>query len=271
MFKIGDFSRLSRISIKALRYYDDIGLLRPGMVDRFTGYRYYSADQLPRLNRIVVLKNLGLSLEEVAKILDEKLSPDIVGQLLKLRIVEIRQRLNDEKERLGQVEEWLKQIEKEGIMPAYDVVLKKLDKQTVASLRRIIPSYQEMHLIFDEFCSYLEKEKAQWAGPPMALYYDCEYKERDVDVEVVVPIIGSFKQSDRIKVRELQGIEQAACTIHKGPYEKLNEAYSAMMVWLDKNRYEMAGPNRELYLVGPGPGIESSEYVTELQLAIVKK
>ncbi|MBN1862314.1 MAG: MerR family transcriptional regulator, partial [Dehalococcoidales bacterium] len=93
MLKIGDFSRLSRVTVKALRYYDEIGLLKPVSVDRFTGYRYYSAEQLPRLNRIIVLKNLGLSLEEVSQLLNDDLTAEHIRQLLHVKQAEIRQRL----------------------------------------------------------------------------------------------------------------------------------------------------------------------------------
>ena len=103
MLKIGDFSRLSRVTVKALRYYDEIGLLKPVAVDRFTGYRYYSADQLPRLNRIIVLKNLGLSLEEVSQLLNNDLPAEHIRQLLHVKRAEIRQRLQDEQGRLDQV------------------------------------------------------------------------------------------------------------------------------------------------------------------------
>lgn len=96
MLKIGDFSRLSRVTVKALRYYDEIGLLKPVKVDRFSGYRYYSVDQLPRLNRIVVLKNLGLSLEEVSQLVNNDLPAEHIRQLLQVKQAEIRQRLQDE-------------------------------------------------------------------------------------------------------------------------------------------------------------------------------
>jgi DNA-binding transcriptional MerR regulator len=74
MFKIGEFSRLSRVSVRMLRHYDQLGLLTPSQTDPFTGYRYYSAQQLPRLNRIIALRDLGFSLEQIAGMLDEELS-----------------------------------------------------------------------------------------------------------------------------------------------------------------------------------------------------
>jgi DNA-binding transcriptional MerR regulator len=111
MFKIGEFSRISQVSAKTLRYYDEIGLLTPARVDRFTGYRYYSADQLPRLNRILALKDLGLSLEQIAALLDDDLPPAEIRGMLRLKRVEIQQHLEEEQARLARVEARLKQIE----------------------------------------------------------------------------------------------------------------------------------------------------------------
>ena len=114
MIKIGDFSRISGVSIKALRNYDKIGLLKPNKVDRSTGYRYYSADQLVRLNSVVVLRNLGLSLGEIRSFLNGHASVDHVSHVLHVKRAEIQQQLLIEKRRLGQVEDWLREIEREG-------------------------------------------------------------------------------------------------------------------------------------------------------------
>src|SRR5690349_13499337 len=115
MFKIGDFSKLSRVSVKTLRYYDELGLLKPAHVDHFTGYRYYSADQLPQLNRILALKDLGFSLE-----------PTQMREILLMKQIELRQRVQDDQARLIRVEARLRLIEQEDTMPTYDVVLKRI-------------------------------------------------------------------------------------------------------------------------------------------------
>ncbi len=101
MFKIGDFSKLSQVSVKALRYYDELGLLKPVEVDRFTGYRYYSADQLPRLNRILALKDLGLTLDEIGALLDDELPAAQIRGMLRLKQVEARERVEEERARLA--------------------------------------------------------------------------------------------------------------------------------------------------------------------------
>ncbi len=271
MLKIGDFSSLSRVTVKALRYYDEIGLLKPVQVDRFTGYRYYSAEQLPRLNRIVVLKGLGLSLEEVTRLLDDDLPVSHLIQLLHVKQAEIRGRLEDDGRRLDEVERWLNQIKKEGTMPAYDVVIKKVAAQRVASMRNVVPTYSDIGLIFNEIFPYLTSQKAQWAGPPIAIYHDMEYRERDVDIEVAIPIAGALAGTGRIKVGELPAIAEAACLIYRGPYEMISEGYKTLMGWIESHGYQLNGPNREIYLEGPGQAQDPKGYVTEIQVPVTKK
>lgn len=270
MFKIGDFSRLSRVSVKALRYYDEIGLLKPAVVDRFTSYRYYSADQLPRLNRIVGLKNLGLPLEEVAQLLTGDLSLAQIRGILRKRQAEIERHLREEQSRLVLVEEWLIQMEKEGTMPAYEVVIKKSDAQIVASIRDVIPTYSDIGRLFGEIFAYLGRQGIQPAGPPMAIYYDAEYKEQDVDMEAAVPINRELPGTERIAVRRLPAIEQMACVVHQGDYSEISQAYNALMTWIERNSYQITGNNREIYLRGPGQTQDTTSYVTEVQFPVQK-
>jgi len=269
MLKIGDFSRLSRVSVKALRYYDEIGLLKPVHVDRFTGYRYYSADQLPRLNRIVTLKDLGLSLEEVSQLLDESLTADRMAAILRAKQAEIEQRLLEGQGQLAKLGEWLKRVEKEVKMPAYEVVIKKVDRQTVASVRDVIPTYGDVGRLFGEVFGYLGSHGANPIGPPLAIYHDGEYREQDVDVEVAVPVAGKVPGNSKVKLQELPAVTQMACVIHKGDYGGIGQAYNAVMAWVDKNGYRITDCNREVYLQGPGQG-DPASYVTEIQFPVEK-
>jgi effector-binding domain-containing protein len=269
MLKIGDFSKFSQVSIKTLRFYDEIGILKPAKVDQFTGYRYYLADQLPNLNKIVGLKELGLTLEEISLILSDNLSIEKIMELLKIKYKAIRERLQEEEIRLKKVEEWLKKVEKEGTMPVYDVIIKKVEAQKVASVRDVIPTYGDIGNLFNELYSYLGRQRVQFGGPPIGVYYDHEYRDRDVDVEVAIPLNGTIPTTKRIVSHELPEIEQAACLIHKGPYENFNQAYKALMTWVETNGYLIAGPNREVYLQGPGQG-DPSTYITEIQLPVKK-
>src|SRR5260370_3850104 len=144
MLKIGDFSKVSLVSVKALRYYDELGLLKPALVDALTGYHYYSASQLPRLNRILVLKDLSLSLQQIAHLLDQELTPDQIRGMLRLKQVELHQQLEEGQARLERIEAWLQAFEQKAIMPAYDVVLKKVAPLQVAQVRDVAPRMEQI-------------------------------------------------------------------------------------------------------------------------------
>jgi DNA-binding transcriptional MerR regulator len=163
MYKIGDFSRLSRVSVKTLRYYDEVGLLKPVKVDRFTGYRYYSVEQLPRLYHILALRDLDFSLEQIARLLEPV--PGVAGGgelsaeagrrpqllvMLEQKQAELEQRVAADQDRLRRLEARLRQIEQEDQMPTYDVVIKKIAPTQVASVQDIIPSYPEQGHLWNE-------------------------------------------------------------------------------------------------------------------------
>lgn len=282
MFKIGEFSKLSQVPAKTLRYYDEIGLLRPGRIDRFTGYRYYSVSQLPRLNCILALKDLGLSLAQIARLLNDALTPEQMRGMLRLKQAELEQQVREEQARLARVGWRLKQIEQEGQMPTYEVVLKKVDLQTVVAIRDTIPCYDDQALLSRELAAYLEQHGARAVGPTLAVYYDAEYRERDVDVEVATPVSAPLPGTERVTVHELPGVETMACVVHTGRYDTLSQAYNALLGWIEANGYCTVGPNRDVYLrcpvddydaplIYPGCSTDDpAEYVTEVQFPVEK-
>jgi len=249
MFKIGDFSKLSQVSVKTLRYYDELGLLKPVEVDRFTGYRSYSADQLPRLNRILALKDLGLTLDEIGTLLDDELPAAQIRGMLRLKQVEARERVQDEQARLARVEARLRQIEEEGKMPTYEVVIKKAEPQLVASIRDVIPTFAAQGRVWNELDAFLSRRKANPIGPCLTVYHDTEFKEHDVDVEVCEPLGSAVPGDDRVKVYTLPGVEKMACILHRGSFENVGQTYGALTAWIQANGYRIIGSNREVYLV----------------------
>jgi DNA-binding transcriptional MerR regulator len=157
MIKIGDFARLSQASVVTLRYYDELDLLKPVKVDTFTGYRYYSADQLPRLNRILALKDLGFALDQVKLMLVEELTLEQLRGMLKAQRAEIEKRVAGEQERLVRIEARLRQIELEDKMPDYDVVVKTVPAMWVAACRVTI-------LANDQVPAYLKPAYQKWTA-----------------------------------------------------------------------------------------------------------
>ena len=251
MIRIGDFSKLSRVSIKTLRHYDDMGLLKPVEVDRFTGYRYYEFDQLAQLYRILALKDLGFTLEEIGRFLDSDLSVEQMRGMLKLRQAEIRQQVEQDVARLTRVELWLREIEQEDSMSKYDVVIKKIEPLKVASVRGVVPTPPDQRSLWDELMGYFNQQKTRMIGPPMAIYHDPEAQERDWDIEVCMPIIDEMTPEKQLNVYSLPGVETMACVVHNGPFATLPQAYDALAKWIDQNGYHIVGPGRELNLKLP--------------------
>lgn len=272
MIRIGDFSKLSRVSIKTLRYYDEMGLLEPVEVDRFTGYRYYEYSQLPRLHRILALKALGFSLEEIGRLLEGELTGEQMRGMLKLRQAEIRQRVQEEAQRLERVELWLRQIEQEEGMSRYDVVIKKVEAVQVASLRGTVPTPPEQGGLWGELEGYLAGQGVHPVGACFTLYHDEDHKERDWDVEVCEPVGGELPAGERVKVQTLPAVETMACVVHDGPFVTIGEAYDAILKWMDGNGYRVAGPCREVYLQPPRKEGDQNDpaTVTEIQFLAAK-
>ena len=267
MLKIGDFAKLTRLSVQALRYYDDLGLLKPVEVDRFTGYRYYSLDQLPRLNRILALKDLGLSLEQIARVLGEALPAAELRGMLRLKQAELRGHVQDEQARLERVEARLNQIEQEATMPNYDVVLKRVDPQLVAGVRNVIPAYPEQGPLWNELETYLQQIKSAPVSACLTVYHA---DEPEIDAEVCEPLGRAVPESSRVKVHTLPGVEAAASVIHHGPFATLPEAYNAIWKWIEVNGYRVVGPVREIYLQEPRQIGDQNDpsTVTEIQFPV---
>ncbi len=273
MFKIGDFSKVAQVSVKTLRHYGRLGLLKPAWIDRFTGYRYYTADQLPRLNRILALKELGFSLAQIRRILRDDLSAAELRGMMRLRHAELERQVQTEQARLARVEARLKQIEREGALPAYEVVLKKVPAQRVVGIRDVIPVYGDVGRLFGELRAYLKGMNVplELTSPTMAIYYDGEHRERGIEVEAAAPIARRIAGTSRVTVHELPAVDSMACVVHQGSYEELPQAYNVLMGWAEVSGYETMGPARDLYLQEPSRGPASADCITEVQLPVVRK
>ncbi|HUG35169.1 MAG TPA: GyrI-like domain-containing protein [Anaerolineales bacterium] len=271
MIKIGDFARLSQVSVVTLRYYDEADLLKPVKVDPFTGYRFYSADQLPRLNRILALKDLGFSLEQIKIMLADSLSNDQLRGMLTLQRNEVEKRLGDEQERLRRIESRLRQIEMENKMSNYDVVIKTIPAMLVASRRVNIPTNDQVPQIlgpaFDEAYAYIRKQGAKDTGPCLALWHSPADVYENEDAEAVVPIDRLLEGTNRVKVYQLPALEVAA-VVHQGVFEDFTQGHAALLEWIDANGYKIVGPYREVYIQHDKKRL--TDTTTEIQFPVEK-
>lgn len=261
MLRIGDFSKLAQVPIATLRYYDQLGLLKPAEVDRFTEYRYYSVEQLPRLNRILALKDLGFSLEQIERLVNDNVSVQELRGMLLLRQADAERQVLEEQARLARVASRLREIEQEGKPSRYDIVTKSVAPLWIVSTRQTVGHANEM----SELCWNLHGQLRAWSikhkfaplAPPapqlLNLYYNTEYTETDLDLEaaiLIAPPPKSYKtQNAPYTVRELRGEPLIASGVHRGAMDEVSELIQALLMWVSTNNYEITGPAREVHLV----------------------
>ena len=273
MFKIGEFSKLGMVSVSSLRYYDQIGLLRPEAVDPTNGYRLYRATQLRDLNRIIALKDLGLALEEIPPVLADELSGTELRGMLRLKQAEIRHRIAEDQERLQRVAVRLSLIEKEGTMPDTEVTVRTMDPAAGLSVRETVPVDPGIAEVIGDTIGGIFANGMQLAGAPVAIYHDLEFTPDNIDIEVFCPVARSAAApletpgGRKLMPRTLEG-GQVASTVFVGSYEELAAPYQALAAWIGEHGYQVAGPTQEIYMSGPD---EPGPPVTEIRMPIAKR
>lgn len=278
MFRIGEFSQIAKVTIDTLRHYDELGLLKPAKVDPFTGYRYYSAKQLMSLNRILALKEVGFSLEEIARILQDKLTSDQLRRMLKAQLVRAEQDIQTAQLRQERIVARLNYLNLEDDMPAYEVILKPVEKLTIAAIRETVPAIEQM----PQRCSEMFDTIERWLrannlpiGPSMTIYYNEGFTRENIDTECsfIIPdatAAKTAKRAEHIEVRQMGSVPEVASTIvTDGFYKKvdgLTPAYNAIARWIEENGYQITGYPRELFY----GSAENGDLIAEIQFPVEK-
>ena len=251
MIKIGDFARLSHVSVVALRHYDELGLLKPVAVDSVTGYRYYSVAQLPRLHRILALKDLGLSLDQINHVLRGGLTPDQLRGMLMMKQAEVERRVAEEQGRLARIAARLRQIEREDGMASCDVVLKTVSPLLIAARRMTIPTNDAVPVYlgaaFTEASTHAKSQGAKERGPCVAVWHQPAAVRSNEEADAAVPIDRPVPGTDKVKVYELPQV-RVASIIHQGAFTDFRHEHAALLTWIEANGYRIVGPYREVYM-----------------------
>ncbi len=272
MLKIGEFARVGQVSIATLRHYDQCGLLKPTTLDPDTGYRYYALEQLPCLHRILALKELGFSLEQIARLLEEDLSLEQLHGMFKLKQAQTQNMIDTEQAHLAHIAARLHQIEQEGKMPKYEVLLKQVDAVLVASIRETIPIGDNLRRLYAKIAAYLDQQHIQHSEPDMLLLHSRHEWHGDnlaIDVEAAIPLPTALSGNEQITIRTLPGVSMA-CTIHTGDDLSLGQAYAALYRWMNDNGYRITDTPRQIYLQH-AEHMDPGQYVTEVQFPVAKK
>jgi DNA-binding transcriptional MerR regulator len=273
MFSIGEFSRIARVTARQLRHYEELGLFKPERIDPETGYRFYSALQLPRLNRILVLKELGLTLEQIARLADDDISPQELHGMLTLKKAQIEQTVRDEMARIMNIEDRLRQIEEEGMLSDEDVVIKAAPLRHFLSIRQVMPSIYDGFALIREIHHLLPPRLGKGTLGNFALLFHSEgFDTERVDVEMGFLLehesFTTFSLSaDRVMtVRQIAPIESMATRVCVG-IEAHISCYGTLGTWIERNNFALAGAGWEVF-VEPFQAGKEDEAVIEIQVPI---
>ncbi|MDO5844217.1 MAG: MerR family transcriptional regulator [Methanocorpusculum sp.] len=269
MFRIGEFSKLSKTTVKSLRFYDEVGLLRPEKVDRFTNYRFYTTGQLVKLHYIQSLRQAGLSIEETKQILDGGNAEEI----LQKRLSELESEASDISAKLSRIEFILSGKEEEIIM-SYSATIKEIPECIVFSKRACIPRYEDFMTMIPETGAEVARANPtlKCVSPHYCFtrYLDGEYKEKDINVEFCQAVETFGNETESIKFKKLPAVTVVS-VMHKGPYQNLGQAYAFVFKWIEDNGYSVADSPRESYIDGIWNKENEEDWLTEIQVPVLKK
>jgi len=271
MFKIGAFSKLVRVSARMLRHYDKCGLFRPAEIDRFTGYRMYSAEQIPLLMRIVELRDMGFGVEEIEETLPHYGNAEFMQKALEKKRRQISEVIATETAKLDKITAMSGQIRKENERMVYEVELKEIPAIKVLSLREIVGTFEDEVTQWEKMWEFIKQNGIDCKRTGYSIYHDDEYKEEDVDMEIAVPVSALGENKDGFVYKELEAIPLAATIQFPGPYDNYNKAMEKLAVWIEQNGYAFAGLIRGHGIVMPGDGVAFEDSLTELQVPVARK
>ena len=264
MYKIGDFSKLSKTTIKTLRYYEKEGLLMPYYVDDITGYRYYNTSQLIDIAHIISLRQIGLSIEDI-----KKTNNSDIKDILKKRQLEINESINNYEDQLSRIN-CLLEVEN----MKYEVIIKELPEFTVYYKEGIISDFSKINEFIlssaEECMSTNPNIKCIEPDYCYVNYLDGEYKEKDIKIRYAQAVVEEGIPNETIKFEKLKPMN-AACIYHKGTYDSLPDIYAYLIKWIEENGYEVIESPREHYIDGIWNKEDQNDWLTEIQIPVKKK
>lgn len=273
MLKIGDFSKLSRISIRMLRYYEKHNLLKPRQVDEESGYRFYAHEQIFEAAKIRFLKEAGFSVAMMEEIMRQYDIPQEIQRYFQIRMKELKEEQQRILNTLIRLEQAQMLLDKENTFMNYTVEVKQIKGMYAATLRTVIPTYEREDLVWKRMYSILaEKHRDITFAQPQharAYFYDEGFAEKDVDVEIATEVIGSYEDVEDIRFRQLKD-ETVASVTFTGDYSQISEVCMAITLWIEENGYELDGANFCMYHKGWGQCDNPKDFVTEICFPIRK-
>lgn len=266
LMPIGRFSQICRLSIKTLRHYDEVGLLKPAHIDKWTNYRYYAIEQATIAEEIRLLRATEMPIEEIRLFLNEADSARR-NTILEQHHQRLQQRIVEHQTALALL---LRLQQRKERVVTYDIRIQEVEPYPVAAIGMVIPWGQFSEVLgptFGEIATHLAGTGAAMTGAPLVLYHGMDVtttgEEGEVELEIAIPVATPIVESDRVKNRMVPG-GMAACTTHLGPYEEITTAYQAIQGWLQEFGHESTGMCWEVYMTDPDETPDPAEYQTDI-------
>ena len=270
MFKIGEFSKLTQVSIRMLRYYDETGLLKPCMIDPWTNYRMYSVEQIPTLNKIIYLRDSGFQVSEIADILHTDTDCYLIEQL-ENKCVEIEKNIEKEKEKLKKLEIIKSDLFHNESAIQYHISIKSIPAYHVLSIRRVVPTYYHEGALWKELSDFARETHADITDETFSIYHDAEYKEEWVDIELCAEVKKAGENKGDFQYRTVNAVPIMASTMVYGAFSNIAGVYLSFANWLQENsQYRMGGQTRQIVHRGAWNEEDPKKYLTEIQIPLEK-
>lgn len=270
MLKIGEFSKLMKVSVRMLRYYDENDLLKPAFVDEQSGYRMYGNKEVEKLSRIIFMRDLGFSIEEI-KVLINTEDTELLKAHFNAKEKEIAKQIALEEKKLVMLKKAQNDYQN-GQMPlSQQVIIKEVSDYWVLSVRRKVKDYYAEEKLWKVLSSLIEAQniKASLSEISFSLYHDGEYKESDVDIEVCNVIEKPVATLGDLVCRKVEGCSEMATLMVYGPFENIASSYQSFVKWLTNHEgYEIIGCDRQIVHRGPWNESDESQYLVEIQIPI---
>lgn len=274
MFRIGEFAQIAQVSSRQLRHYDQLGLLRPGHTDPNTNYRYYSIRQLPRLNSILALKELGLTLEQIGPLLENKISPKELRGMLAMKRAQVEQSLRAEETRLRHIESRIAEIDRQGRIEGFDVIVKSVAAVPFLSVRRSFESMDEVVPMVRTIAEEGARQVRPALRDKLIVVARNDANDETLDLEIGFSLTRQSNASIRVSgnclllASELPTVPTMATIVRPGTNVVSHSSFAAIGTWIEANKYEIAGPCREVFLepITEPPGFERA--LVEIQFPV---
>lgn len=271
MFKIGEFSKLMQVSVRMLRHYDEAGLLKPAKTDPVTGYRYYSAEQIPRMRRILFLRDTGFGVAEMKPVLDGW-NDDAVARLLEEKKRAVTAEIANLENRAVKIDMGLRDLAENRLGLHADVSIKSVSSYPVLSLRRVIPDYYAEGRLWKELSAFAVANAIPVSGKTFSIYHDSDCRERDVDVELCAIVPELRQNQGSFTFRRTEPVEIMASGMVIGPFENIAGAFLSLAGWLARHeQYRMEDTSRQIVHRGPWNEPNPAGFLTEMQIPLCRR